>query len=174
MSDRGKGALNPVGGPDVLPMLSRKIIEGQEHVAIFGQLANSLVVFHAVGCGKEIEGNLCVHACLSLPDAVQMAFVLDRLRHRVEHIASFVEPATLFLRGTKDLAQRMPEPQSAIANGEIGGIHSRHLAYPFLSRELRRVNNAMICRPSGAITNFQLYLSAMCCHPSLPNRITIR
>ena len=112
MSDRGKGALNRIGGPDVLPMLSRKIIEGQEHVAIFGQLANSLVVFHAVGCDKEIEGNLCVRACFSLPDVVQMAFGfgLDRLRHRVEHIAGFVEPATLFFRGTKDLAQRMPEP----------------------------------------------------------------
>jgi Fic family protein len=34
------------------------------------------------------------------------------------------------------------------------------VAYPFLKRELRRVNNAMICRPSGAITNFQLYLSS--------------
>jgi len=33
------------------------------------------------------------------------------------------------------------------------------VAYPFLCRELRRVNNAMICRPSGAITNFQLFLN---------------
>ena len=33
-------------------------------------------------------------------------------------------------------------------------------AYPFLCRELRRPYNAMICRPSGAITNFQPYLPA--------------
>ena len=30
----------------------------------------------------------------------------------------------------------------------------RDVAYPFLKRELRRVNNATTGRPSGAITNF--------------------
>jgi hypothetical protein len=29
------------------------------------------------------------------------------------------QPAALFFRGTKDLAQRMPKPQSTIANGKI-------------------------------------------------------
>ena len=52
---------------------------------------------------------------------MQMAlcFGLNRLRHRVQHIAGFVEPATLFFRRAKDLAQRIPEPQSTIANGKI-------------------------------------------------------
>ena len=38
----------------------------------------------------------------------------------------------------------------------------RQVAYPLSLREWRRLNNAMICRPSGAITDFQLYLLIEC------------
>jgi hypothetical protein len=38
------------------------------------------------------------------------------------------------------------------------GIFS-HVAYPFLGRKLRRVNNAMICRPSGPSPTFSYFSS---------------
>jgi len=82
MADGGEGAFDGVGRSNVFPMFSGKVIEGQQHVTIFGQLPHSLVVFHAVGRNEEIERSFSVDAGLSLPDIVQMAlgFGLHRLR----------------------------------------------------------------------------------------------
>ena len=44
---------------------------------------------------------------------------LNRLRHCVQHVARFVEPAALLFRRAKDLAQSIPEAQGTIANGEV-------------------------------------------------------
>ena len=60
MSDGGKGAFNWVGRSNVFPMLGWEVIEGQEHVAVFGQLSDSLVVFHAVGCDEEFKSRLSI------------------------------------------------------------------------------------------------------------------
>ena len=54
--------------------------------------------------------------------------------------------------GSQQVRQRIRRKSLWI--GQLGDGICRHVAYPFLKRELRRVNNAMICRPSGAITNF--------------------
>jgi len=40
--------------------------------------------------------------------------------------------------------------------GQLGNGIFRHMAYPFLRRELRRVHNAMICHPSGPSPTFTL------------------
>ncbi len=55
MSNCGKGAFYGVGCSDVFPVLSREVIERQEHVAIFEQLAHGLVVFHAVCRVEEVK-----------------------------------------------------------------------------------------------------------------------
>ena len=121
MSDGGEGAFDGIGGADVLPMLSWEVIEGQQHVAIFGQLAHGFVVFHAIGCDEDVKGRVGIHAGFGLPNIMQMTFGfgLHRLRHRVQNMTGLVEPTALFFRGPKDLAQRMPEPQSTIANSKI-------------------------------------------------------
>ena len=49
----------------------------------------------------------------------------------------------------REMAHRM---RSGIRGPRLEACHGQR--YPFLRRELWRVNNAMICRPSGAITNF--------------------
>jgi len=70
MSDGGKGAFDWVGRSNVLPMLGWEVIEGQEHVAVFGQFADGFVVFHAVGCDEEVEGRLGIHPGFGLPNIV--------------------------------------------------------------------------------------------------------
>ena len=55
-------------------MLSRKVIEGQEDVTVFGQFPHRLVVFHAVRCHEEVKCGLRIHARFTLPNVVKMAF----------------------------------------------------------------------------------------------------
>lgn len=104
MSDGGEGAFDWVRRSDMFPMLRWEAIEGQEYITIFGQFPHGFVVFDAVGCDEEVKGGLGIHVGFCLPDVMQVAFGfgLDRLRHRVQHITGFVEPATLFFGGTKD------------------------------------------------------------------------
>ena len=51
-----------------------------------------------------------------------MALCLGLLRFRngVQHVARFVEPAALLFRRAKDLAQRVPGPQSTIPMARSG------------------------------------------------------
>ena len=104
MANGSEGALDRVCGSDVLSVLGREVVEGQEDITVFCQPSNGLVVFHAVGSRVSIHARLC------LPNVVQMAlcFGLNRFWHRVQHIAGFVEPTALFLRGAINLAQCIP------------------------------------------------------------------
>jgi len=124
MSNSGEGAFNRIGRADVLPVFGWEVIEGQENVAVFGHFADGLIVFDAIGCDEEVERSLRIHPRLRLPDVVQVAFGLglNRLGHRVQYIARFVEPAALLFRGVKDLAQRIPEAQGTITDGKIRGM----------------------------------------------------
>ena len=56
VADRGEGALDGVRGPDVFPVLGRKVIESEKHVSVFDQLGDRFVVFDAVSLDEEIEG----------------------------------------------------------------------------------------------------------------------
>ena len=103
-------------------MFGREVVEGRQHVSIPGPSGDSLVVFYGVSCDKEINGRFSVDAGLGLPYVVpyvvQVAFGLVRhgFGHRVQHIAGFMEPAALFPGCADNLAQRIPEPQSSIAD----------------------------------------------------------
>ena len=73
MPDRGESAFNRVCCSDVLPVLGREVIEGEQHIAVFGQLAYRFVVFHAVGRDKEVKSSRRIHVCFGLPNVMQMA-----------------------------------------------------------------------------------------------------
>ena len=94
MANGSEGALDRVCGSDVLSVLSRTVEGGQEDITVFCQPSNGLVVFHAVGGHEVIKSRVSIHARLCLPTVLQMAlcFGLNRFWHRVQHIASFVEP----------------------------------------------------------------------------------
>jgi len=97
-------------------------VKGQQRVPVLDQLGDRLVPFHAVGLFEEIEGGVGLGAGLSLPDVVQMAlgFGLDGFGQRIEHVHGLVNPAALLLRRGKHLAQRRPEPESPIPDGQLG------------------------------------------------------
>jgi len=111
MPNRGEGAFDGNGCADVLLMFGREVIECQEHVAVFDQFGDGLVVFHAICRDEVVERSRGIHPRFSLPDVVQMALCpgLGRLRHRVQHITRFAEPAALLFLRAKDLAQSTSE-----------------------------------------------------------------
>jgi hypothetical protein len=51
----GEHALNGVGRAQVIPMLSRKVVEGQQCVAIIDQAFDRPTVFGAVFLGKDVD-----------------------------------------------------------------------------------------------------------------------
>ena len=114
MANGSEGALDRVCGSDVLSVLGREVVEGQEDITVFCQPSNGLVEFHAVGGHEIIKSCVSIHACLCVPNVVQMAlcFGLNRFWHRVQHIAGLVEPTALFFRGAINLAQCNPKPRA--------------------------------------------------------------
>ena len=54
----GEDAFDRVGGSDVLPVLGREVVERQQHVAIFDQLLDRPLVFHAVGCHAPVTSGI--------------------------------------------------------------------------------------------------------------------
>ena len=45
---RGEGALDGIGGSDVLPMLGREVVESQQSLPVLGEAFDGLVVFRTV------------------------------------------------------------------------------------------------------------------------------
>ncbi len=43
-----KGAFDGIGGANVLPVLGREVVEGEQHVAVLGQAGHRFVVLGAV------------------------------------------------------------------------------------------------------------------------------
>ena len=68
MPHGGKAAFDGVGGAQVLPVLGREVVEGQQCRAILGQAIDRLVVFDGLGPDEGIEGGFGVVPGLGHPD----------------------------------------------------------------------------------------------------------
>jgi hypothetical protein len=55
MTDGSKGALDGIASADMLPMLSREIIERQQRLAVFGQTISSFIVLRAILGQEAVE-----------------------------------------------------------------------------------------------------------------------
>ena len=56
--DGGEGALDRVRRPDVLPVLGREVIEGEQHLPVLRQAGRGLVVLGPVLGDEAVEGRL--------------------------------------------------------------------------------------------------------------------
>jgi hypothetical protein len=104
-------------------VLSREVVEGQQLVAVFHQLAHGLLILHAVGFDEEIEGGCRLLLGLGHPDVLQfrLRLFVQGFGHGTQNVRCLVDPTTLLARIGKDLAQRRPEPKRAVANGQFRG-----------------------------------------------------
>ena len=131
--NRRKDTFDRVRSPDVLPVLGREVIEGQQLRAILNQLGGGFLVFHAVGIHEETEGGIGLFLCLGHPDILQISlgFFVQGFGHRALDIRRFVDPTSLLACVGKDIAQRRPEPESPIVRGQFGRHSQAALFQPF-------------------------------------------
>ena len=76
MPHGGECAFNGVGGPQVLPMLSREVVKRQQRLAVLRQATHRLVVLDGVGFDKGVESGVGVVLRLGHPDVLQSALGL--------------------------------------------------------------------------------------------------
>lgn len=126
VANGGEGALDRVRGADVLPVLAREVIEGEQRVVVFRQLGDCLVVFDPIGFHEIIEGGTGLGLGFGLPDVMQVPLCLrlQRFRQRVQGVHGLVDPAALFPRRGEDLAQGGPESQGRRRRWPAWGLAS--------------------------------------------------
>src|SRR6188472_4752392 len=120
-TDRGERALDGIRGPDVLPVFGGEVVEGEQRLPVFHQAGRGLVVLGAVGVDEMVEGGRGRLPGLGHPDAVQvlLGLGLHALGQLVQNVGGLVDPTALLARGPIDLAQRLPEPEVAVADSEF-------------------------------------------------------
>src|SRR6059036_1115390 len=101
-------AFDDVGCAQMLPVLGREVVEGQQRIAILAQALDRLVVFDAPGLDEGVERHERILLGLGHPDLLQrsLGFRLLALRQLVQDIGSLVHPAALATR----LRPRLPRP----------------------------------------------------------------
>src|SRR4051812_13209200 len=106
----------------MLPVLSWKVVESKQRLAVLGQAGHGLVVLGPVLGDEAVEGVLGCLAVPSLVDGVQilLGLTLQGWRQFVQHVGGLVHPAPLLPGLGPDLVQRLPEAQGPIAGGELG------------------------------------------------------
>src|SRR5947209_5503367 len=109
----------------MLPVLSWKVVESKQHLAILGQAGHGFVVLGPILGDEAVEGVLGCLAVLSFVDGVQilLGLALQGWRQLVQHVGDLVHPAPLLPGLGPDLVQRLPEAQRPVAGGELGIEH---------------------------------------------------
>src|SRR5439155_16307780 len=111
----------------MLPVLSWKVVESKQHLAILDQAGHGFVVLGPILGDEAVEGGLGCLAVLSFVDGVQilLGLTLQGWRQLVQHVGGLVHPAPLLPGLGPDLVQRLPEAQRPVAGGELGMSYSR-------------------------------------------------
>ena len=105
-----------VGRAQVLPVLGRKIEEGEHNITIFRQAGDRGLIFRLILLGKDAKGRLRAGPVRRAPnlDEVGLCVLLKGLRQLVEHVGNLVYPAPLMTRAWEHFVKRFPKPQCAV------------------------------------------------------------
>ncbi|MGY4286310.1 hypothetical protein ACVWXO_005530 [Bradyrhizobium sp. LM2.7] len=107
----------------VIPMLGREVIEGQQRVAVLGEAFDRSAVLGAVFLGEGADRRFGGRPVRRPVDFAQVLLHvgLDRERDLVQDVYGLVHPAALVPCAGKDLVERLPEAERAVANGNFRG-----------------------------------------------------
>src|SRR6516164_11486971 len=121
MPDGGEYALNRVRGAQVVPMLGRKVEEGEQGLAVLRQAGHRLVVLGTVFVGEGVDSRFSFRAGWRAVDLAQVGLHvdLDRESDLVQHVHRFVHPAALVPSARKDLLERLPQAETTVTDGEV-------------------------------------------------------
>ena len=123
MTDRREHALDGIARAQMVPMLGREVVEGQQRLAILGQAGDGLVVLVArIWRGSVSIASSAVGAGLGRPN---LAKVCLRCWAAPISASLFNTLAVLCTQqrwcrvAAKDLLQRLPEAERAVADGQF-------------------------------------------------------
>src|SRR5258707_13931427 len=96
MAYRGERAFDDVRPAQMLPVLGREVVEGEQRVAILDQTLDRLVVFDAPGLDEGVEGGKRILLGFGHPDFLQrpLGFRLLALRQFVGGRWRFYAPSS--------------------------------------------------------------------------------
>jgi len=94
MSHGSERRFDGIGGPEVNPVFSGKVVKRQQSLAIFGETFGGLGVFRLVGFQKQIKGLVRGFASFCLPDVMQLC-----LGRWLQPFGQFVQREQLCLIG---------------------------------------------------------------------------
>src|SRR5690554_3111571 len=114
----GKDALDRVRGAQMVPMLGGEVEEGQQRLTLLRQAVDGLGIFGLIFVDEDGHRGLGggpVWRVADFPE-VSLHVGLNRLRRLVEHVEDLVLPAALMTGRWKDLLERFPETERAVAD----------------------------------------------------------
>jgi len=121
MPDCSKGRLYRIGGPNMRPVLGRKVVETEQYLPILDQNAGRLGGLCAKIPYKPIKCLFCLSFGFSHPDFMQprFGFAVDGFRQFIKHIGGLVYPAALATGLRPCFIQSRPKTQGAVAYGQF-------------------------------------------------------
>ena len=119
--DGSEHALDRLRGPQVVPVLSREVVECQQRIDVLCQASNALRVFRGVFFLEGLDGRegLSPGCGMRYVAQVRGGSWLAGFREVVEHVRYLVKPATLMARAGEDLVHRFPEAEGAVADSQF-------------------------------------------------------
>ena len=120
-TDGRERRFNRVGRPQVTPVFGWKVVERHQHVAVFLEAFACRCVLRTELFQEVVKRFVRIILCFGLPDFVQVAFRfgLNTLGHLVQNVGRLVNPAALLTSLWEHFADRRPEAQSTVANGNL-------------------------------------------------------
>ena len=111
-------------------MLGGEVVERQQHVQVVADLRGGFGPFGAELDRERLRRHAGVGLVFGVVDLRQSTFRgwVDRLRQRGEDVADLVPPAPLLGGGGEHVADRLPEPERAVADREHRRLHAATLA----------------------------------------------
>src|SRR5271169_2324841 len=105
----------------MVPVLGREVEEGEQSFSVLRQTGDGLVVLGAVFVGEHVDRRL---GCCAGRRAVNLPKVwlhvdLDREGNLVQHVGGLMNPTPLMPGARKDLLNRLPEAERAVADREV-------------------------------------------------------
>src|SRR5690606_687748 len=104
----------------MVPMLSGEVEESQQRLTVLRQAVDGLGIFGLIFVDEDGHRGLgggSVRRVADFPEVI-LHVGLNRLWHLVEHVEDFVLPAPLVAGRWKDLIERFPETERAVADSD--------------------------------------------------------
>src|SRR5215207_3317770 len=126
MPHRRKHALNGIAGAQMIPVLGRQIVEGQQRCLVFDQAFARLGIAGGILLGKHGDGLLGgrpVGREINLTQ-VRLHPRLHGFWHLVEHVGRLVNPAALMFCSGKTSSRAVQKPSAPSPTASSGAMVS--------------------------------------------------